>query len=91
MNEYISATMDEQIHRGNSLKKRILHPLPYSELEALAERCETIIDEQIKNLTELQDFLIDATESDRRFILREWKKIKFKNHFISYSPFTLVE
>ena len=74
MNDYFSAIMDEQIHRGNALKKRIPHPLPFSELEALAERCETIIDEQITNLSELQDFLIDATESDRRFILRQFRE-----------------
>lgn len=65
--------MDEEIYRGNALKRRIPHPLKYSELEALAERCETIIDEQIMNLNQLQDFLIDADENDNRFILRQYR------------------
>jgi hypothetical protein len=70
MKEYLKAMILEQINRGFYLKKLIPHPLQYSVLEPLAERCSKIIDDNIRDLKYLIKELENRNEDDLRDIYR---------------------
>lgn len=74
--EYLKAIIIEQIDRGLYLKKLIPHPLTYSELESLAERCGNIIDKNIEYLMYLLKELEKRNEDDLRDILRGFRMCK---------------
>lgn len=74
MEDYLKATIDEEIHKGLLLKDLIEKPLKFQELQPLADRCERIIDENVEVLRNLLS-LIENGES-LRFILRQYRKCR---------------
>lgn len=70
MKEYLRAIILEQINRGLRLKELIPHPLRYTELESLADRCARIIDDDIQYLRFFLKELDKRDENDTRDILR---------------------
>ena len=73
MKDYLRGIIYEQINRGLSLKDIVNHPLEYTELESLADRCSRIIDSNIQYLRYLQKELEKRDEDDTRDILRSVK------------------
>jgi hypothetical protein len=69
--DYLEAIVVEQINRSLALKNFIRYPLQYSELAGLAERCTRILDDQIRNLKELESMIETREENDLRDIFRD--------------------
>jgi hypothetical protein len=74
----------EQINRGLSLKKLIPHPLTYSELESLADRCSRIIDKNISDLEYLLRELDRREENNIRDIFRGFRRCVRKIEEVEY-------
>ncbi len=70
MKGYFKAIILEQINRGLCLKELIPHPLKFSELSSLADRCGRIIDTNIQQLKFLLKELDKRDENDTRDIFR---------------------
>lgn len=70
MRGYLEGAISEQIHRCFSLKKLIPHPLKYTELHSLADRCERMIDENINYLNILLNELSGRREDDLEDLFR---------------------
>lgn len=64
MKGYLRALIEEQINRGFYLKTLIPHPLKYSELSSLADRCSRMIDDNIEQLRYLLRQLDQRRDSD---------------------------
>ena len=71
MKHYIRLIILEQINRARSLKKLIPYPRKYAELNGLAERCNTLLDEFVTSLGLLQQEIESRDENDLRDVLRE--------------------
>jgi hypothetical protein len=71
--KYLLGAIVEQINRGLSLKEMVPHPLKYVELQALAERCERLIDESIAYLSHLQEELRNRDEGDLDDVFRGYR------------------
>jgi hypothetical protein len=74
MKTYLKAIITEQINRGQCLKKMVGHPLKYSNLLGLAQRCKSIIDTNIQKLELLSEELGKRNEDDVRDILRKVRR-----------------
>ena len=74
MKDYLKAIITEQINRGQCLKKMVGHPLKYSNLLGLAQRCKSIIDSNIQKLELLSEELEKRNEDDVRDILRKVRR-----------------
>lgn len=73
MKEYLKAAILEQINRGLYLKKLIPHPLKYTELSSLADRCGRIIDDNVQQLKYFLQELDKRNENDTRDIYRGFR------------------
>jgi hypothetical protein len=71
MKEYLESLIVEQINRALTLKELIQYPIQYPELTGLAERCTSILDNQIELLKELRAVLQRREENDIRDIFRD--------------------
>jgi hypothetical protein len=74
MKDYLKAIIKEQINRGQCLKKLVGHPLKYPNLLGLAQRCENIIDSNIRKLKSLSEELETRNDDDVRDILRKIRR-----------------
>ena len=69
-------TIQEQITKGMILKDFIPSPLEYIELQSLAERCVSIIDENIEELRFLTQEIEEIGNNDFRYILRGLRRCR---------------
>ncbi|MFW6122101.1 MAG: hypothetical protein ACOC80_14565 [Petrotogales bacterium] len=74
MKDYLKSLIAEQINRGMVLKSYIPHPLNYTELSSLADRCCRKIDENIDYLRYLNEELATRENEDIRDIFRQYRR-----------------
>jgi hypothetical protein len=84
MKEYFKAIILEQINRGLRLKELIPHPLKYSELSSLADRCSRTINDNIQQLKFLLEELDKRDENDIRDIFRGIRRCVREIELIEY-------
>ena len=73
MKDHLDSLIVDQINRALSLKKLIPYPMAYTTLSGVAERCNTMLEDQIKILEATRRELYDREDNDIRDIFRQMK------------------
>lgn len=90
MKEYLKAAIIEQINRGLYLKRLIPHPLKYSELSSLADRCSRIIDDNIEQLKYLLQELDGRDKNDIKDVYRGFRICVWQIERVEYFGITAL-
>ncbi len=71
MKDYLESLIVEQVNRALTLKRMIRLPLQYVELNGLATRCISILDDRVRALNGLRSELRERDEDDLRDVFRD--------------------